>query len=589
MPRHITFATIAALLALLAFVAPASAQTSTPGAPGGINVDQFKLNADLRIPQRQLPDPVARALQRLLQGVGCPDWNGEDGRWGPSSAAQFDVFLSKTGQIKRYEAMKQPTVLDLKARLFKDWVPNKESIATLKSDAHYCEPAAQGVKLLVDLTERQDDTNLPDGLPEAIAKDFQRLLIRVGCPDWMREDGKWGPSSSSQFEAFLVATGQEQQYKKIKNAPLPAGAVSEIKLLFDDWKPPPDFIPTLDDDVTYCYPLPHAGADRDKETTIDVDLRAPQPNLPENLARELQTLLIKVGCPDWGGKDGKWGPSSAAQFTQFLRKTGQEQVYESMTSPTLWDIKKLFVGWIPRPDFDPTRNDKPQYCEPIPRCNLNNEIAKILNGSPVNFSIRDLFLNIDAWNDDGPKQRNTQASLFPERKEDPMADLKEKLTDTEKEFRHLFKRVVEARKPETCGLCTLKTNYEIALALGLDDITQAALQNNETVWPDAEVLRQNIAARDAIRQAKMRDILTKKMLIQIKASDKKYVDKVTKEIDAEQQTVDDLTGLIEQEQLALERLIGPIRAGLPHHPDVILGNVMDMTTCFVGDGPYIKE
>jgi hypothetical protein len=524
-----------------------------------------------------------------MLGVGCPDWNGEDGRWGPSSAAQFDAFLHKTGQAKRYETMKQPTVADLRTRLFKDWVPQKDFIATLKSDTHYCEPAAQTLKLMVDLTERQDDTDLPDGLPEAIAKDFQRLLMKVGCPDWMHDDGKWGPSSSTQFEAFLVATGQEQQYKKIKSAPLPAGAVSEIKLMFDYWKPSPDFIPTLDDDVTYCYPLPHAGADRDKETTINVDLRAPQPNLPESLVKELQALLISVGCPDWGGKDGKWGPSSAAQFTQFLRKTGQEQTYESMTNPTLWDIKKLFVGWIPRPDFDPTRNDKPQYCEPIPKCNLNKEIAKILDGSPVNFSIRDLFLNVDAWNEDVPKQRNTEASLFPDRKEDPMADLKEKLTDTEKEFRRLFKRVVELRKPDTCGLCTVKTYYEIALALGLDDITEKAIRSNESAWPDAEVLRQNIAARDAIRQVKMRDILTKQMLVQIKASDKKYVDKLNKEIAAEQQTVDDLTGLIEQEQVALERIVGPIRTSLPPYPDKGFGEKMDKTTCFVGDGPYIKE
>jgi hypothetical protein len=207
----------------------------------------------------------------------------------------------------------------------------------------------------------------------------------------------------------------------------------------------------------------------------------------------------------------------------------------------------------------------------------------------VNFAIRDLFLNIDSWNEDGPKQRNTQASLFPSRKEDPLADLKEKLTDTEKEFRRVFKLVVEARNPETCGLCTLKTNYEIALSLGLGDITRGLLERNLSVWPDADVLRRNIAARDAIRQTKMRSILTKEMLKQIKAADKKIVDKLTNEIEAEKKSVEDLTGLIEQEEIALDRLIAPIRHLLPIDPDIPLRNLMDMTTCFVGNGPYLKE
>jgi hypothetical protein len=102
---------LSGLLALTVIATPTFAQTTKstniPGASPKANLGG--INVDLRIPQRSISEFVARQLQSLLLGVGCPDWNHEDGRWGPSSAGQFDTFLRKTGQVKQYEAMKQPT------------------------------------------------------------------------------------------------------------------------------------------------------------------------------------------------------------------------------------------------------------------------------------------------------------------------------------------------------------------------------------------------------------------------------------------------------------------------------------------------
>ncbi len=195
-------------------------------------------------------------MQNILLGVGCPDWSREDGKWGPSSSAQFAAFLRKTGQTKIYAAMKQPSMAAIKRQLFKDWVAQNDFIATLRTDAKYCEPSAQDVKLMVDLTYRNEETELPDGLPEAIAKEMQRLLMSVGCPDWRGDDGRWGASSSTQFAEFLRKTGQEEAYEAVKNT-----TVIRIKALFDKWRPQNDFISTLNTDVTYCYPLPFGGED----------------------------------------------------------------------------------------------------------------------------------------------------------------------------------------------------------------------------------------------------------------------------------------------------------------------------------------
>ena len=151
-------------------------------------------------------------------------------------------------------------------------------IATLRTDAKYCEPSAQDVKLMVDLTYRNEETELPDGLPEAIAKEMQRLLMSVGCPDWRGDDGRWGASSSTQFAEFLRKTGQEEAYEAVKNT-----TVIRIKALFDKWRPQNDFISTLNTDVTYCYPLHFGGEDAVRsKTKIDVDLRFPQPKLAES-------------------------------------------------------------------------------------------------------------------------------------------------------------------------------------------------------------------------------------------------------------------------------------------------------------------
>jgi hypothetical protein len=46
----------------------------------------------------------------------------------------------------------------------------------------------------------------------AQVKELQGALFNVGCPDIGAQDGIWGPSSSSQFKAFLAKTGQKDSY-----------------------------------------------------------------------------------------------------------------------------------------------------------------------------------------------------------------------------------------------------------------------------------------------------------------------------------------------------------------------------------------
>src|SRR5262245_23247540 len=338
------------LLAVLALVVGA---TSAFGQP---NIDQQVVRADLRFSQKgAVPRQVVSVLQDLLLSVGCPDWYRVEGEWEQSSASQFTAYLSKTGQTKIYEKMAQPTVAKIRDELFINWDRSIYFEENNRTDLKYCWPLARDVVLKADLrlnqwTER--NVELPGGVPVAIAKQLQDLLERVGCPDWTDESrtGKWGPSSAAQFEAFLRETEQLDDYDKAWGRGL---RMEEIKELFQDWVPDSDFVRTKDDDPQYCYPRRGAGEDDDKRTLVGVDLRAPQTaaRLPVFVAKQLQRLLVGVGCPDWGKDDGKWYASSSEQFRRFLTKTGQMQKYEAATAATLYDIKQFFSGWVPRKDF----------------------------------------------------------------------------------------------------------------------------------------------------------------------------------------------------------------------------------------------
>ncbi len=152
-------------------------------------------------------------------------------------------------------------------------------------------------------------------------------------------------------------------------------------------------------------------------------------------------------------------------------------------------------------------------------------------------------MGINSWNQDLARQKNVQLSLLPEGTDDPLADLKDKLTDAETEMRGLFRRVVEVRNPDTCGLCTHKMNYEIALLVGLDNVTREQLEKHQRIWKDVEVLKQSIITKDALMQTKARSILAKELLKQVKAADKKLVESLNRAIEAEKQSVAELRPL----------------------------------------------
>ena len=56
---------------------------------------------------------------------------------------------------------------------------------------------------------------------------------------------------------------------------------------------------------------------------------------------------------------------------------------------------------------------------------------RFLNDGAENQSIRNLFLGINSWNQNLARQKNVQLSLLPEGTDDPLANLKDKLTDAE--------------------------------------------------------------------------------------------------------------------------------------------------------------
>ena len=358
-------------------------------------------------------------------------------------------------------------------------------------------------------------------------------------------------------------------------------------------------MPTLKSNMEYCQPVPHAGEDEDKLTRIDVDLRATQPpvRLREFVTKQLQRLLADAGCPSWGKDDGKWGPSSASQFTRFLQRTEQVPKYESTKSTTLYDVKKLFSGWIHKSDFDITNFDKPQYCEPVPKCNLNNEIAKILGAERENFGVRDLYLGIRNWNKDLPRQKSLQGAAFSEQDDDELNNVREKLVEAEDALRGLFRRAVEARNPATCGLCTLRVNYDRALLIGIKDITRSQLEKFQALWKFAEGLKRNILAKEALRQTKERGILAKELLKQVRLSEKRSVEEIERSILTEKQAVEELTGFIDRETIYLNELMEPVRRGIEADMQERSATrmsedfrlLMEQTTCFVGEGPYAVE
>jgi hypothetical protein len=311
------------------------------------------------------------------------------------------------------------------------------------------------------------------------------------------------------------------------------------------------------------------------------------------VARSIQQLLKLVGCPDWGGIDGKWGSSSSSQFGRFLAKTGQAQKYEVAKATTLWDVKQYFSGWTARSDFEPKRNDKTQYCEPIARCDLNATIEKILS-TKENLAIKELFWKIYAWNADLPRQKNIQGRSVSPQEEEELNNTRERLAEAETALRALFLRTAESQYPTTCGLCELKANYENALFVGLKNVTRRALEEYRSVWPEAAAVRRSIINRQELLLQKQRAVLANQGLKLSKAPNVAVVENLIRE---EEPAIVKLKGMLQDENFYLEdKLLGPIResiAGETGREAVLRSRSfrkeMELTTCFVGDGIYVAK
>ena len=115
------------------------------------------------------------------------------------------------------------------------------------------------------------------------------------------------------------------------------------------------------------------------------------------------------------------------------------------------------------------------------------------------------------------------------------------------------------------------------------------------------MVKRSISNKDALKQSKARAILDREYLKQVRASDPREVKRLSRLLSADTQTVEELTGLIEQEQIYLAKLIEPIARGIedeiskarvaqpPSNPATEFRNLMEVTTCFVGEGPYVKK
>jgi hypothetical protein len=250
------------------------------------------LREDLTDKPGELPYAIAKEFQELLTDVGCPDKGLADGIWGPSSSGQFGRFLKKTKQEQEYETMEQPTAADIRKALFRHWTAKGGFMATPNLDTEYCEPRRHGgedadkvMRLDVDLRVLQS----PSKLPEAVAKDLQRALMLVGCPDWGNDDGKWLKSSSGQFATFLKKTEQVQAYEAMKQP-----SVFEIKKLFDGWTRKETFTrnpPPANRDPNYCEPV--AGCNFSNEIQSILDSPGTE-HKSANESKEIKELFNKV-------------------------------------------------------------------------------------------------------------------------------------------------------------------------------------------------------------------------------------------------------------------------------------------------------
>jgi hypothetical protein len=575
---------VVGVLIVLAYAVPSAAQPSrhrvaqslpTGYAAAGTRVE---ITVDLRQPQPSMSRETALELQKLLLGVGCPDWVLDNsGKWLRSASTQFTSFLTNTGQSVAYQNIGRPTLAELKEVLFKDWAPQADFIASLRTQVTYCEPSGLKVPLRVDLRRPQANQQLPNGLPIAIAKELQRMLLSVGCPDWHLDDGIWGSSSASQFTRFLEKTEQTIDYDEAHTA----GEVTlqGIKTLFKGYQAQGNFIPTLNTDDKYCYPMPGGGEDEDSRRPVNVDLRLPQPRLPEADARTLQALLLGAGCPSGGKDEGKWLASSANQFVNFLQKTNQTQRYIPAKFTTVKDIKRLFIGWFQRVDFKPSLTDKPTYCQPVPRCNLNLEVGNILDSTSENAPAKDFFTRLSELNKDIKRQSTVPGSVFNQKSPETFNEVQERLTEAEIGMRSLFRHVVEERNPLTCGLCNDRVLYDIALAAGLTNITQKALEKHKDIWRDVAVLLRSISEKQSLQASKNKEKegsgdYLEPLLLEERLLLKKFIDPVKADI------ADELGGF---RRLSRQRSLAA-RSG---NPSDTFRELMEGTTCLVGDGPYV--
>lgn len=455
---------------------------------------------------------------------------------------------------------------------------------------------------------------LPDGVPDAIARTIQTFLIGSGCPPLLEADGIWGDNSALQFAKFLEASGNSDLYDPFKSEGV---TIRQLYRLFEIYYHSDRSKVNRSPRECIISPNPNPEweeQDFDPSARLTVDLRIPQQDFPPQFARGLRDHLRGVGCPVWradpvvrGQKKLAWDKASADQFKQFLRVTSQETKYANAV--TMGEVTELFNGWKSRADFVPTLANLPTYCQPIPECDLNEEIGKLLNESPEIAPLKSLFQSLYAWSSDKTRHRVLER-MFPRMEEPagegqfprstPLAYLQDKVEDTEAEVRQLLLKIVEGRHPTTCGKCSLRANYDIAMAAGLPAITAKQLRLHTSLWRDIDTANQAIKSKELLHQQKLK--LRAERDYQLKGlqlSDRARSTYLASQIESLNKEISDLSDLLEQERTYRLNLLEPIKNAVRseiesakesnRNPAAEFRREILKTTCLAGSGPYYSK
>lgn len=105
----------------IAFAQKPDGLLDTPPPYRSVPEDKDIIAVDLTREQRALDPRHVAELQDVMQLVGCPDWRSTQLQWTTNSAQQFRRFLEVTGQLTEYQSLRQPSLGDLKQKLFHRW------------------------------------------------------------------------------------------------------------------------------------------------------------------------------------------------------------------------------------------------------------------------------------------------------------------------------------------------------------------------------------------------------------------------------------------------------------------------------------